>query len=508
MPETSEWPMWRHDPGRTNGDGSAVYPPLEPTWQFQAKDTIVDSLAVAGGLVCFGSKDKNVYALDAVNGTGRWVMTLNKPVTSGPVIASGYVFFCCEDGNLYAVDVENGKERWHYAIKCKHSPTVGDGKVIVLDDGGTLHCIQVDNGQPIWSNKLKDAATAFGSTPPPLYIEGNVWIGVGKLRRIDTNTGTVVQEVGRLRLATACLSLSSGLCIWEGYNELVAVLPHDFDSIIWEVKGRTHWIAFDGKQVYVLTDRRTVETLPIGNHGRPGWQAFIGQNLSTKLSDAAYALAGSVLYVGTKEPACHAIWTDPEVFMKRWNMSMARPPVTMSAGAGQVFIADERHQVTAFRGLDREEYEKQFAPEEHLYKQPVLEAAMLRQSGTFKASDALGPVFSFAGGWQSGSLKRKLKLEFRGYQAPFTDQPGFGRLKDVEWPNCCSRCCGPAEVRRSLAGAKHDKVPYCASCDALIRSRQKEPAVSATVGERDALELLRFRSERYWTLFMLANGLR
>jgi hypothetical protein len=507
MGENSEWPMWRHDPGRTNGDGSAVYPPLQQVWQFQAKDAIVDSLAVAGGLVCFGSKDRNVYALDAYKGTDRWVLTLNKPVSSGPVIARGQVFFCCEDSNVYAVDMDNGKERWRYPAGVRHSPTVREGRVIVCDERGTLHCLRADDGQPVWSNLFKKSGTALGRTPPPIYEKGNVWLHGDKLRLIEAETGAVVREARRLSGVT-CIASSAGLCIWHRYDELVAALLDDMDTIVWEVRGRVHWVAVDDTQVYVLTDRRTVETLPLGDDGQLGWQAFIGQNLSTKLSDAAYALAGPVLYVGTKEPACHAIWTDPTIVMKRWNMRMARAPVSMSAGSGRVFITDERNQVTAFTGQDSAGYEEQFAPEDRLYKQPVLDAVVLRPRSALKGSDALGPTSSFFGGMHSESLKQKLQLEFRGFREPFTHHPGFGQLKEAEWPNCCSGCCGPAEIRRPLAGAKHDKVPYCLSCEALVRSKQKEPAVSAAVGERDALEKLHFQNERYWTLFMHINRLK
>lgn len=504
----SEWPMWRHDPGRTGGDGSAVFPPLIPLWEFPADDSIVDSLAVAGGVVCFADKSRNVYALDASTGKPRWVRILDRAATSAPIIAAGLAFLCCEDGNLYALDLDSGQERWRYSAQTTAgappvSPTFGDGKIFLCDLGETLHCLEAVNGQRLWLTELKGSWTSMVRRPP-VYWEGTLWVGGRKLRRVDASTGELVQEARRLE-NIACFSPTLGVCGWKGAQELMAAAVDDLDSLKWEMKGNTfHWAAADDTQLYFLTESRAVETLPANPDAATGWQAFIGRDLSTKLSPAAYALAGPLLYVGTAEPACHAIWTDPAVIRKRWKMTLPRKPVLMSAGSETLFIADDRHVVHAFGGPTRADYEREFAPGDAVHESPELGATLLRKPAGFGIGDIFNP---FVGGYRRSDLSRKLRLDYRAHDARFAEALGAD-WAEVNWPDCCGLCRGPASVRRRVPGAKRDRVPYCEKCDGLVRSRQQAPGVSAKMEERDAREVLRFRNEAYWSLFLAHNHIR
>jgi hypothetical protein len=500
----SEWPMWRHDPGRTGSDGIPVYPPLKPIWQFQPDGVIIDSLAVADDLVCFGSKDKNIYALDATNGSRRWTQSLSAPVTSGPVVAEGQVFFCGDDGNVHALDIETGRERWRYQTHSIRSPAVGEGKVFVFGDGENLHCLDPADGRCLWVTQLKKSFMSIVRTPP-VYQNGEIFVGGKKLRRVDATSGKLIQEARRID-NIACTSSNAGICGWKGGNEFMAAFHDDLDAINWELRGYIRWAVADEIQAHLLTDRRCIEALPTGDPALK-WQAFIGQNLSTKLNESAYALVGTLFYVGTGEPACHAIFTKPDVLMKRWKMNLTHTPVLINAGGGRIFIVDDGNELAAFAGQDWASYERDFHVGDQLHPKPTLEATVLRQPAA-KASDAIGPVSSFGAGYQLQNLKQKLRLEYRGRQSPFKERLGFNNLEPANWPNCCSLCCQPATLRRPLSGAKHYQVPYCQKCDDMVKSGQEMPAVSIELQDRDSREILRFRNERYWALFMAGNGLK
>ena len=57
-----------------------------------------------GCRVYVGSKDGNVYALDAATGQVRWTYTTAGPVYSSPAVSGGTVYGGSGDGKLYALN--------------------------------------------------------------------------------------------------------------------------------------------------------------------------------------------------------------------------------------------------------------------------------------------------------------------------------------------------------------------------------------------------------------------
>jgi outer membrane protein assembly factor BamB len=64
---------------------------------------------VIGGVVCIGSDDGNVYALDAATGDRLWSYTTGEVVGSSPAVANGAVYVGSADGNLYLFDLAGGQ---------------------------------------------------------------------------------------------------------------------------------------------------------------------------------------------------------------------------------------------------------------------------------------------------------------------------------------------------------------------------------------------------------------
>jgi outer membrane protein assembly factor BamB len=61
------------------------------------------SPAVAGGVVCVGSQDYNLYAVDAATGEQRWSFRTADALYGDPVVADGLVYVACDGVGLYAV---------------------------------------------------------------------------------------------------------------------------------------------------------------------------------------------------------------------------------------------------------------------------------------------------------------------------------------------------------------------------------------------------------------------
>jgi eukaryotic-like serine/threonine-protein kinase len=123
-----------------NAQASATEQLLNPTtvgglmekWVYQTGGYIYSSPAVVNGVVYVGSKDGNLYALDAASGAKKWAYQTGKGVSS-PVVVNGVVYVGSEDGNLYALDATSGAKKWAYQTGgyVISSPAVINGVVYV-----------------------------------------------------------------------------------------------------------------------------------------------------------------------------------------------------------------------------------------------------------------------------------------------------------------------------------------------------------------------------------------
>jgi serine/threonine-protein kinase len=60
------------------------------------------SPTVANGVVYIGSKDNNVYALNASTGSKIWSYTTGSEIESTPSIANGVLYIGSNDAKVYA----------------------------------------------------------------------------------------------------------------------------------------------------------------------------------------------------------------------------------------------------------------------------------------------------------------------------------------------------------------------------------------------------------------------
>ncbi|MFE7776233.1 PQQ-binding-like beta-propeller repeat protein [Streptomyces sp. NPDC057445] len=103
------------------------------------------SATVVAGIAYFGSKDGNLYGVDATTAQQRLKFPTADSVDSTPAVVNGVVYFGSDDGHLYAVDMAASKERWRFAAKdtffTPSSPTVSDGVLYIGTYGGDLLAI-------------------------------------------------------------------------------------------------------------------------------------------------------------------------------------------------------------------------------------------------------------------------------------------------------------------------------------------------------------------------------
>lgn len=118
-------------------------------WQFfdpKMAQEFQNNVATADNLVVATSRNKHVFALDALTGKVVWDIVLRKRADGSPVIAGSSVVVAAADGRLVVLDLKSGTEKWLYEIKGAFigSPAIADGRIFVASDKGTVFCFGAD----------------------------------------------------------------------------------------------------------------------------------------------------------------------------------------------------------------------------------------------------------------------------------------------------------------------------------------------------------------------------
>jgi len=205
--------MFRGNPARTGvyaTDGPRQFNGVK--WAFKTDGWVLSSPALAGGLVYFGSDDKNLYALDASTGAEKWKFSTGGPVRSSPAVVAGTVYFGSYDGSFYALDAVSGKLKWkfetagekQFEAKGLHgyfpraqtvpdfwdfflsSPAVKEGLVYFGSGDGNLCALDLETGQLKW--KFATQGVVHSS---PAVAGGVVYFGSwdSYLYALDAATG-------------------------------------------------------------------------------------------------------------------------------------------------------------------------------------------------------------------------------------------------------------------------------------------------------------------------------
>lgn len=110
---------------------------------------------VVHGVVYFGCRDSNLYALDAQTGQKRWAFN-NKGswVIGSPVAKGGKLYFATSDSGLFhAVDARTGAELYTLQLiwPMFSSPAIAGDMLYIGSEEGKLYAIAVARQKPAWT---------------------------------------------------------------------------------------------------------------------------------------------------------------------------------------------------------------------------------------------------------------------------------------------------------------------------------------------------------------------
>ena len=203
-----DWPMWRHDSGRTATTTEALdrdklklkwvreLPPLEPAFheprlQFDAG---YEPIVQGKQLFLASSRSKSVSAFDTETGERQWQFFTQGPVRFAPVAWKKKVYVGSDDGFLYSLDAETGKLIWKFRAvpsnrkvlgnrqlistwPVRGGPVIEDGKIYFAAgvwpfEGVFIYCLDARSGAKIWIND--NVSYIFSKHPHDTYALGGL----------------------------------------------------------------------------------------------------------------------------------------------------------------------------------------------------------------------------------------------------------------------------------------------------------------------------------------------
>jgi hypothetical protein len=235
----ADWPMWRHDPGRTAATTqkmpaeprliwSRELPPLraafkEPRLQF---DRGYEPVVAGKRLLVGSSREDCVIAFDTDTGAELWRALADGPVRFAPVIVGETAIFGSDDGCVRCVKLADGTEVWQKRAvpsnrmllgnqrlisvwPVRGGPVAKEGRVYFAAgvwplEGTFVFCCDAATGTEIWRNDRcsylygvhPHATEAMGGLAPQGYllIDGDDLIvpcSTAYPARLDLKTGAI-----------------------------------------------------------------------------------------------------------------------------------------------------------------------------------------------------------------------------------------------------------------------------------------------------------------------------
>jgi outer membrane protein assembly factor BamB len=222
----ADWPMWRHDAGRTAASPSPLpkelhlqwvrrLPAPRPAWPASQAKLQFDASyepVVAGRRMFVGSMvDDSLRAYSTADGRELWRFYTDGPVRFAPLAVDGRVFAVSDDGHLYCLETATGKLNWKVNGGPRIRPIIGNHRLVstwparggpVYADGTVyfaasiwpsmgifIHAVDAKTGRKVWTNSETGSkwvvhphgAPSFGSIVPQghLVVNGDALIVPG-----------------------------------------------------------------------------------------------------------------------------------------------------------------------------------------------------------------------------------------------------------------------------------------------------------------------------------------
>jgi eukaryotic-like serine/threonine-protein kinase len=328
--------------------GPAVSPFTRIKWQFHTKGQVLSSPAIADGILCVGSSDHYLYALDAATGALHWKFKTDGRVTSSPAVSAGLVYFGSFDSNFYAVDAATGQLKWkfktagerRFAAAHLHgaepaaetmpdpfdfylsSPLVSSGAVYFGSGDSNIYALDAATGGLKWKFKTGDVVHAS-----PTISDGTLFVGswdsyfyaldaaTGKEKwRFKTGEDAKIHNQVGIQSSAA---VADGVVYFGCRDSKFYAVDATSGKQLWSFDNKGSWVIAspavkDGKVYFATSDSGLFYAMD----AKSGTAVFSLDNKHWPMFSSP-AISGDTLYIGSHEGKLLAIDLKTQKFA--WN---------------------------------------------------------------------------------------------------------------------------------------------------------------------------------------------
>lgn len=182
--------------GTLDGRVLSVDPGGELRWTIEVGGAVTSTPIPDGGRIYFGSSDRNLYCVDAEDGSTLWSFGAEGAIEVSPCVYEGQVYGVSLEGELFALDARDGRLLWTYRTMAIPVTFVSaaDGRVFLAGEF-ELHCAEAQSGKVVWKYEVTPAVISN------IAIRGNQLMVVrgstgseSSVINLDTRTGDLVWE--------------------------------------------------------------------------------------------------------------------------------------------------------------------------------------------------------------------------------------------------------------------------------------------------------------------------
>ncbi len=152
----SPWPMFGHDARHTGRSEYTIPDKIKILWNsdFALQEITGVSISVDGGTIYAGSKDHNVYAIDASDGSVLWQYLAEHEIVGTPAVdEDGNIYVGSKDDYLYCLNPD-GTLKWKFKLISDviTSPVIAPLNIVIVPAIGRLYAIF--DGVSLWKDKF------------------------------------------------------------------------------------------------------------------------------------------------------------------------------------------------------------------------------------------------------------------------------------------------------------------------------------------------------------------
>ncbi|MCX9084250.1 MAG: PQQ-binding-like beta-propeller repeat protein [Candidatus Methanoperedens sp.] len=282
-------------------------------WRYHTNGFITSVPAVSNGVVYIGADDRKFYAIDAKNGTLKWMNDNSLDgYSASAVVLNNVVYAIPKDGTFYAFDGNNGQIVWSTLIgkRSESSPAVGDGIIGFGTDRGEIVALDAATGKLKWSydTGVSDIRSS------PVITNGTIIVGSndGSIYALTTEKGALKWKYSTRDNVESSPAVKNGIVYAGSRDSGFLAIDSETGNTRWKFPDSGQVIsspAISNNVVYFGTKNNFIYGLD-ANTGQRLWRNSTGPNDKDYITSPA--ISGNVLYAATHSGIIYAFSSGKE----------------------------------------------------------------------------------------------------------------------------------------------------------------------------------------------------